>query len=598
MDDVSKNSGPWKLTAEEEKVRTALLDLYEELYAERTDKNWNQKLKASSLMNNRVGEAGIDPYPRHDSTVLGFLDTLVNGMVSAIMPEADYWFKFTTWGANTAMRGEKSARGRQRNGRSRSVENGGEWKPDLVLLDDIDGAKDYFEDSSQKILSHFSHAKFYRSMETVIRDGLCMGFGVIQTVDDVEHDRCYFKAISPVEVCAKADDSGDIEIYARRYYMSALSFLLRYGRSIEGDSSRMNAQTQYEMTEFIVPKGLLRDYQTGESFTKVDRDNKGKPKKSYDHYVYCRELDAFVERGVFAEMPISVWNYKQVNGSVYGTGLFEQIVPEILNLDNLMLERARSLAYSNDPAWQVTPNAARHFSVKSGSVNVVSSAAGQSSGGEIQAIQKPEVYDKYTADIQDLRMQIRELCYIDLYKTVLGSTDTRKTATEINISKTEASQLLTATIGNLQATVTHIVKRTFNVLRRRGDIAPPSNEQITSLFPYVRVEFDSVFIQRMRSYYMVEGNMSILNMVQILAAVYPDIRYTINFDRLVRMLSTGLGVSEYAIYETKESDRMRQEAAKAAQAQLQLQNENMASQTGMNQAKAQQALANAGGANA
>lgn len=598
MDEVSKNSGPWKLTAEEEKIRTALLDLYDELYAERESNNWKQKLKASSLMNNRVGEAGIDLYPRHDSTVLGFQDTLVNGMVSAIMPEADYWFKFTTWGANTAMRGEKSTRGRPRNGRSRSVENKGEWKPDLVLLDDIDGAKDYFEDSAQKILSHFSHSKFYRSMETVIRDGLIMGFGVIQTVDDVERDRCYFKAISPVEVCAKADDSGDIEIYIRRYYMSALSFLLRYGRNIEEGRTRLDSQLRYEMTEFIVPKGLLRDYQTGEPFTEVERDDKGRKKKSYDHYVYCRELDAFVERGVFAEMPISIWNYKQVNGNVYGTGLFEQIVPEILNLDNLMLERARSLAYSNDPAWQVTPNAARHFSVKSGSVNVVSSTVGQSSGGEIQAIQKPEVYDKYTADIQDLRMQIRELCYIDLYKTVLGSTDTRKTATEINISKTEASQLLTATIGNLQATVTHIVKRTFNVLRRRGDIAPPSNEQIVSLFPYVRVEFDSVFIQRMRSYYMVEGNMSILNMVQVLAAVYPDIRYTINFDRLVRMLSSGLGVSEYAIYETKESEKMRQDAAMAAQAQLQLQNENMASQTGMNQAKAQQALANAGGANA
>lgn len=581
-----------------EKLSRALMIIYENMKAERAMMGFGRKLEACSYMRHRLDSQTrlVPDIITHDSVCIGYLDTIADGTVSAVMPVNDYWFKFTMWGSSSTKRRKEKSLDTTKNKLLKKQEAANRIaKCDYLAVDEVSGALDYFEDVSQKVLSVFSKNGYYREKNLQIRDGFVLGYGLMATYENVETGKVYFKCLDPLECCLGLNESGELERFTREYLVTSYDLLSKFGVNNLPekvlDNLKSGHNVTYRMLEYIGKKGFLFDPNTGFLVSGADYG------KEYEHFLMFLDGDCseeFLEVNGFDSMPISLWNYRTATSGAYGIGLVEKHLDDVKKLDDFERRRHSIIQYADNPAWAVPMSLQGRFSVTQGSVVTV-----PDKNSIPQPIEKTNnnSYAMQMEAIADQRNKLRELFFVDLFKTMwsgYNSTDSRKTATEVSIKKSESSQLLTQQIGNLESVVSEEVIRTFHLLRASGKILK-SNENVEAFLTSgeMRIEFDSVFIQRMRSYYMVEGNSSILNMVQILFQVYPDLALTINFDRLTRMLATGLGASQYAIYEQSETEQFRAEKAEQQRQQMELEQQMQQSQTNSNNAKAMQSQAQA-----
>ena len=121
------------------------------------------------------------------------------------------------------------------------------------------------------------------------------------------------------------------------------------------------------------------------------------------------------------------------------------------------------------------------------------------------------------------------------------------------------------------------------MLKRNGRIAASASEDIERLIASgnIRIILDSIFIQKMRSYYSTEGNVNLMNYLQIIAQFYPNIDTAIDFGILTKLVAKGLGVNEEAIIEDKKTQELLQQKAQMAQQQMEAQQMQMLNQGGV-----------------
>jgi Bacteriophage head to tail connecting protein. len=564
---------------------------YRDMADERELHGFSKKLEACAYMKHRQDSATglVKNVVLHDSYAIGQVNTVVNGLESAVMPQNDYWFKFTVWGSDeTKRRREKKA---DLGGASAKRELGKAGKEETfkgryLTMDDVDGAMDYFESASQEILSELALSGYYIEKMKQIRDGIVLGYGIATTEDDVANDSMKFKCLDPLECCVEMDESRRLVRFARVFTLTRSELVNMYGMEGLPEKTRQSVLDTnvrgYRLLEYIGLDGRLYDGKGNA----VHGDG-----KKFMHFLMMYdgmgEGEFFDVRG-FDSMPVSVWNYMVSSSGAYGQGLVEFYLEDVKKLDDYERQRHSCIQYANNPAWGVPMSLQGRFSVAQGATNVIPDA-----NSLPVPIQKTNqyAYQFISNAIADQQQKVMLLFGVDLFRTLMPSLgDSRKTATEVSVRKTEASQQLTNTLGNMQNVVSEELLRTFEIMRKAGRIGR-GNEGVEALVRSgkLRVELDSIFIQRMRSFYMVDGNTAILNMVQVLAAVYPDLPLTIDFDRLTRMLATGLGTSQFAIYEKSETEKMRQARAQQQQAQMQQQAQLEQSQMNMNNARAQQA---------
>lgn len=573
----------------DQQIRNAMRTFIESMEAERaaafSDGN---KVKACNLVRHRTsdraaGAHGVKDINVYEDSVIGYLNTVKNGIMSAVTPEDQTWFRITTYGVQSATlfkeRVKKQVAKQSSEYFAEAATQG--WSPDITLLEEIPGALDWFEYAAHRCLTNYAMKGFYRELADCITDGLVMGYGIFGTIDDIEHDKqVYYKSISPFECAFRKNDHGEVECFSRRYAMTSYDIWSLYGeKSPEYVLEHMkNGETSIPLQclELVVPQGAMYDPATGGKLTIGTQ--------KFIRLVWCEEADAFLEKRSIEEMPYSVFIWQEAGGHRYGRGLVECNVDDIVALYHTKSSLMDSTEYNINPAYDVPLSFNTKFSARPGARNYFPSTV---DGSTEKLVERPNVFNELTALMQDQRANIRENMMVDIFKTILGGTDSRKTAYEINIRKSEAAQMLTMAIGNEATMLDYVFRRTMHLMIKNEQL-PVASPQIDAILPYTRMQFDSVFIQRMKAYYQVDGNTSILSYITQVYQIYPDISCVIDFEQLTRMVTVGLGTSQYAVYDKEKTRQLLEQKAQMAQQQLQLQQNQMQSEANRNNAQAQQ----------
>ena len=542
----------------------------------RNASGWERKMLACSYMHHRDSYPGtqVEWRETHDSSAVDYLNTFLSGFVGYMMPEDDTWCELVP---RVLSYGEKADAAR--------------WS--YGTIGDLDGEEGVLKQSERyvgAVLAEYAERNYYSEMRMMAKDYLVMGTGYLMVMDYGDEGISY-RCLDPQEVCIAEDGKRRANVMLRRFTMDARDVIEMYpGKAWPRLRAKVAGEggesSDVHCIEAILPRGYL-----GEG---------GAEGRAFEHLLYVEEEEAFAFEGGFDRFVVACVRRNRDNAKTpYGIGLCEECLPLIIELDDLGRIRQVMRQKNADPPMVMTYALERKFSSRPGARNYVPDMS-----------QRPmPAVDQYNAsellaDIQDMRAQLRSLMGADLFRTVMGSTDSRKTAYEVSERKNEAMTLLQMQIGTFkQEAIEPVFKRTLEILERHGVVSfepyvsrekdvdgrPTGKARMVSFQEYLRemrLELNSVFVRRVQAYMQYQQNMESLQVLQILSQIFPQSLLNIDENAYIRSLLYGSGMPKANMRELGETKRKQAEwGQQIAEAQRNEQM-NIASGTAANLAKA------------
>lgn len=563
--------------AREETIGMLVKNLWEALLRERNASKWDRKLKGAGYVKHRIGYLGtmVPETKVYDSTAINCFQTYCDGFVGYTMPEDDNWFYLIPW-----MRIGKG-----------NKEYGGYG--DLVEDDEL---MQFMENLSDVALREMSRCGAYVALKKMYADAQALGIGYACEYD--KDGRILYKELDPQECCVSENEWGELEVFARHYWTNAIDLVRKYPKArlehcwnVVKRSGANSEACDIEVFECIVPYDYLYDPSTGEKVLAGDG-------KDFAHVVYVPIEQELVEENSFYEMPVFAYSpFRDTEKSAYGDGLVSKYLEEIVKLNDMQNKKQVLFNKFVNPPMLVHQNLEGNYSSKSGAIVYSGDLNIQRAEPLYQA--SSSNYTPIVNDIAEAKNNLRTLMNADLFRTLMGSTDSRKTAYEVSELKNEAVTLLSMQVGDFAKRVIEpLVKRTLKIKIRESRIELPAGMNTSMALKIVdgsTVMLNSVFVRRLQAYLKNQGLVSGLQFIQAYSAVeQTQASQVINGDAVVRAGLFGVGFPAWAIKKTadvkKERDAQARAQAEMAQSEMNAQNAKAFSNT----ARGVQSAKNAG----
>ncbi len=536
---------------------------------------WENKLKAAGYVSHRT-EYRYTEVPTisvHDSSPKSYVQKYVAGLIGYLLPEDAEWGRLVYGRAkNTGVRRYTSRFEKER-------EEQLEW-------------------ITSEVFQNMTDSNFYTTAHMVGLDREIMGIGVMHVEDgwDSGEKGIIFKCIDPQECVVAYSPRGLCDVFIRKTWRSAIDLVREYGDSHEMKATKQKLKGSGSegldccVYEAVLPRNYLWNFEENE----FERFKGNKP---YVHIVYLHDDFEILAESGFDVMPIST-DVRMLDSEKrpYGEGLVEMCLPEIRKLDDLANLRQLVRQKNAEPPMYI-PNSLRgRFSGKARAENY-----GPSGGTEVRPSPIYTTIDQsgYSEDIEDLKRNLRNLIPVDLFETLLGSTDSRKTATEVQMRKNEAMILLALSIGDMKRNLLEpVFKRCAKIVVKHTDFGDGSNEmreKLNSLIDESRLELNSVFIRRLNAYLQNEGDDAIVNAMINMYGAYPQVMDVVDMDPFLQKYFLGKGLSASFIRGESEIEKLRNARAQIQQQQLEAQNGALEAKANADNAKAYESMGINGG---
>lgn len=548
---------------------------YEEMKAIKLRSGWGRKLKGAGYMRHRDSEYRTE-VPRisvHDASAKSYLMKYEAGLCGYLLPEDSEW--------------------------ARLVRPGSAERRAVASFEKSE--EETLEAIGAMVFEGMTDSNFYSANKAVGTDRDVFGFGVMYVEDgwDSGERGIVYRCIDPQECVLGYSSLGLCEVFIRKTYKSAIDVVRDYGKSYSLERTRAklagtSEEVDVEVFEAVLPREYLYDSET-EGFVEF-RGN-----RPFVHIVYIKEDEAIVVESGYDAMPVfaDVRNLDPEK-MPYGEGLIEMCLPEILKLDDLANQRQLIRQKNADPPMYIPNSLKGRYSGKARAENY-----GPPGGSEARPSPIVTSLDAngYTEDIEEIKRTLRNMIPVDLFETLMGSTDSRKTATEVQMRKNEAMILLAMSIGDMKRNLIEpVFKRSARIIVKHLDLSSfegqgnPERirEHLYALIERSRLELSSVFIRRLNAYLQNEGDDAVVQSMMALMQVYPQTVDVVDMDRFIQKYFLGKGLSASFIQTEEQIRKLRDARAEIQQGQLEAQNNQMQAKANADNAKAESLMGNAG----
>lgn len=544
----------------EKAISGAIKAIWGSLEGVRRSANWERKLLGASYVHHRDCYQGtlVESRVTHDSSAIDYLNTFLSGFVGYMMPEDDTWAELVPMSRNESER---------------------RWEYASVSdLDREEGVLKEGERCVQAVLQCYAATNYYSEVRMAAADYLVFGTGYIMACDGGDELGVYYRCFDPQEVCIAEDAARRVNVFVRRFTMDARDVVRTYrdrewpvlGEVVRRNGGEYSAVDCYEAvvpSDYLYSEGHPVAFAGGREFVHfllVDAENQ----LAFEH-----GMDRF---------PVACIRRNRNNAKTpYGVGMVEECLPVIVELDDMGRIRQVMRQKNADPPMNVPYSLQGHFSSRPGARNYVS---------DMQNRPTP-VLDQYNAnellaDIQDMRAQLRSLMGADLFRTVMGSTDSRKTAYEVSERKNEAMTLLQMQIGTFRLEgVEPLFKRTLRILHehgvvsfeeqnvrkkdRKGRTVGVRRVTFDSFLNAAKLELNSVFVRRVEAYLQYQQDIQALQILTTLQQVFPSAVLNIDENLFTRGLLYGAGTPKAYMKEISETEKAQEQYRQMQQSQMQ-----------------------------
>ena len=517
------------------------------LREERTGKGWDaawQDLSAHFLPTKyrdaADSDAGREPQLLNkkivDTTGILAMRTLAAGMQGGMTSPVRPWFKLTLEDEEAAKQHEA-----------------GEW------LDEV----------TRRMLTLLHNSNFYNTIHGLYSD---LGtFGTALLIETADWKGLHFQLVNAGTFVLDTDENDDVDVFFRSIFMDARQIIRQFGEShvpdiiirAAKDKGGQGIQHRFEVIHGVFPRNDVTYGKLGGGnmpFASVYwltfSDGNGKPH--------------LLRESGFEEFPAFAPRWDVSGTDVYGRSPAMDVLPDCRMLQAMRATVLKMLHKNADPPVNV-PAELKSVGVDltPGGQNYIQSANGGINGvTPIQQIAPQSI--QYTMQaIEEVRQDVGEGLYSDLFKMLIQNDRRQITATEIEAREQEKLILVGPVVERLhKELLSPVITRTYELMRR-FDHLPPVPESLAGV--PLRVEFMSVLAQAQRMV-STSGIDQTVAFVANTAQIDPSVLDNIDFDKAVQHYVDDLGAPASIVRSEEDVRSLREQRAQAqAQAQQQAQ---------------------------
>lgn len=268
-------------------------------------------------------------------------------------------------------------------------------------------------------------------------------------------------------------------------------------------------QSRFKVMETILPDGLVYN------FVSVLAEYGSEP--------------VLLQSARLSASPVINFRWLKSPGEIYGRSPIMKTLPDIKTANKVVELILKNASIAVTGIWQADDDGILNpANIELAPGSIIPKAIGSKG---LQPLEMPGRFDVSELMLDSLRGRIRHALLADRLGPLAGP---RMTATEVIERSAEMSLLLGATYGRLQAELlTPLIKRAFNILRRRGEVP-----DIALDGRLVAVDYRSP-LARSQGQRNVQNTLSWINAV---LAMGPEAAQAVDLMRAARFLGEALGV--------------------------------------------------------
>ncbi|MCB9996623.1 MAG: head-tail connector protein [Rhodospirillales bacterium] len=306
------------------------------------------------------------------------------------------------------------------------------------------------EQAGKTIQAHFDRSNFIVEMHQCYLDLVVGGTAAlaVEENDPGELSAFKFTAVPLSDMVLEENENGFLRGSFRSLSLTFMQLRARYPlaelpENILREGAK-DPQMQFDVLESILPNEL----------------------GTYDYKVILRDNGHLLQSGRFSDTPLIAFRWLKSPGEIYGRSPVMKALPDIKTANKVVELILKNASIAVTGIWQADDDGVlnpANIELKPGSI--IPKAIGSKG---LTPLDMPGRFDISQLVLEDLRSRIRHALLADKLGPVGGG---RMTATEVLERSAEMALLLGATYGRLQSEMmTPLVKRAFNILRRRGEV--------------------------------------------------------------------------------------------------------------------------------
>ena len=392
-------------------------------------------------------------------------------------------------------------------------------------LDDNHDVKLWLQIVEDGMYWALSKSNFYDVMIEFFKDGGTFGTAYMYSEEMLIDGRIRFLTEHYFKMYIQEDEYGLVDTVYRVFEMSARQAVKRFGKENLSPAlvAANDTGTKGQKFQFI------HAVQPRKSRDEGKIDDKNKPFLS----VYIEQGEkTFISEAGFNDNPWVVWRLSKNTDEVYGRGLGDKALVDILSVNNMaksMLVISQKLA---DPG----------LLAKGKFKNRVTSTPGITTYTDDPNAQITPIFtgNNYNVLMDQIRVKeeaISRKFLVDFF-LLLNRRDATMTATEVMELQGEKASLLGSVIGRLNSEVLdQVVSRVFEIEFNAGRIPPPPQVLIENLGEaQVEIEYFGPLAQVQKRQFASKGITNSLATIIPLSELRPEILDKVNFDGVVDQL--------------------------------------------------------------
>ena len=493
----------------------------------------DRRILCCQMFNHRLNDlhSPVSRRKLKSNVAIDAMHTTQRGMAGYMLSPSIRWFRYQTHGRN--------------------------FQPSDLLY----GANDWLELVENLQYAVFSNSRFYSNTLMAIADMLVYGTSYEMVTDEVYDGRIVYDCYSPFECYIAEDAQRRVDTWIREYYLTADEALAKWGDETPQDVrelvNKQAGSTECRFIHAIFPRERVKV---------ADVPIPASDSKKWASIHYSATGDEVFKVSGYDDFPLAVHRYRLVDGTPYGVSLADDNLELVIEDEDLHAKYAKALAKQVDPPTYVSQTLRGRYTQNPGDI-----IYGNTEEGAPVPIQTSLDLNGLAQHKAETDAMVNRLLFADLFN-VLMRQDRQRTAYEVQELKGEGLVLLSAIIGNMQEEkLNPLVLRTFNIMLRNG-MLPQAPEELKKAWEEgrVQIELEGPLAQTMKQYHQTTGYMQGLSWISAVGQVFPQELVNIDGGELMRGGATSQGLSQKAIREKSDVDRIRQqEAENQAKAQQQ-----------------------------
>jgi hypothetical protein len=420
----------------------------------------------------------------------------------------------------------------------------------------------FLDDAERRVLLRMAKSNLYNSLSILYPDLAAYGTSCLYVEDDpTDVFRTY---VQPIGVyCLANSDRGEVDTVYRQLVMTVKQVVNKFGlkacsQRVRDAHEKHHLQEKVTVIHAVEPNADFNPEKVGTSVMKF---------RSLWFEESCGDNDGFLKRSGFEEFPYMSPRWEVSAEECYGSGPGMVVLGDVKALQLLERRKAQAMDKIVDPAL-VAPASLEgtRVSLLPGSITYQDMLGPQSRIAPIYEINPASIAVAQEA-IREHESRTRAGFFADLW-LMLSESDGKMTATEVMERHQEKMLQLGPVLEQIeQDLLTPLIQRIVAIMDRRG-LFPPAPEAIRN--SGFRIQFTSIMAeaqqlnrsQKLDRFMGAMGN---------LVAVKPEVLDKIDMDKVVDEYAESFGLEGAVLRGEDAVSGIREERAKQAQQQAQIQ---------------------------